>query len=526
MTVDAPFLPEWLRAHAERRPEAPAVATPTLRVGYGELWERVQALAGALREAGVAPGERVLAALPNSPAAVAAGLAVLALGGTAVEVNREWSPGVLADIVARTGVRHAFVGVRDLRAWRSHPTLGALQLWVVSPGPLPPAPAGAPPATLVLEDGRLDPALGAPPPAPRPALDPEAPALILFTSGSTGRPRGVIQLHRNVDANSRSIVEYLRLSAEDRALLVLPLYYCYGRSVLQTHLRVGGSVFLDGRFAFPRTVMEALAAEGCTGFAGVPLTFEILRRQVDLGTIPRPRLRYVTQAGGAMAPGTIDWVREAFRPAELFVMYGQTEATARLSYLPPEQARAKHGSIGIPIPGVELRVVDETGSELPRGEVGQLVARGANVTPGYLDEPEETAAILHDGWLWTGDLAAQDADGYFFHRGRSKEILKVGGQRVSPVEIEQVVAQHPEVAEAAVVGAPDPLKGEVPVAWVVPRPGCRPAPEALVLFCRERMPAYQVPAAFTLVESLPRNEAGKLLRAEIARQVGAGGERG
>jgi acyl-CoA synthetase (AMP-forming)/AMP-acid ligase II len=516
---ESPYLPDWLRAHAERRPEAPAVATPALRVSYGELWQRVQAMAGALREAGVGPGARVMLAVPNSPAAVAAGLAVLAAGATTVEVNREWNPAVLADIVQRSKVGHAFVGVRDLKAWRAHPVLAALRPWVVSPGPPPAAPPGAAPATWVLEDGRLDPALGAPPPLEVPALHPEAPALVLFTSGSTGRPRGVVQLHRNVDANTRAIVQYLGLSAEDRALLILPLYYCYGRSVLQTHLHVGGSVFLDGRFAFPRVVMEALASEGCTGFAGVPLTFEILRRQVDLSTIARPRLRYLTQAGGAMAPETIDWVREAFRPAELFVMYGQTEATARLSQLPPAQARAKRGSIGIAIPGVELRVVDDAGRELPRGEVGQLVARGDNVTPGYLDEPEDTAAILHDGWLWTGDLAIQDADGFFFHRGRSKEILKVGGQRVSPVEIEQVVAQHPEVAEAAVVGAPDALKGEVPVAWVVARPGCRPAPEVLAAFCRERMPPYQVPASFTLIEALPRNEAGKLLRTELARKV-------
>jgi long-chain acyl-CoA synthetase len=167
-------------------------------------------------------------------------------------------------------------------------------------------------------------------------------------------------------------------------------------------------------------------------------------------------------------------------------------------------------------------VVDEQGRELPRGQTGQLVARGANVTPGYLDEPEETAAILHDGWLWTGDLAVQDQDGYFFHRGRSKEILKVGGQRVSPVQIEQVIAEHPQIAEAAVVGAPDPLKGEVPFAYVVLRTGATLDPGALEAFCHARMPSYQVPVRFMAVESLPRNEAGKLLRAELTRLTGGG----
>jgi acyl-CoA synthetase (AMP-forming)/AMP-acid ligase II len=249
----------------------------------------------------------------------------------------------------------------------------------------------------------------------------------------------------------------------------------------------------------------------------------MIRRQVDVSSMAFPRLRYLTQAGGAMASETIDWVRSAFRPAQLFVMYGQTEATARLSYLPPERAEEKRGSIGIPIPGVELRVVDDEGRELPPDEVGHLVARGANVTQGYLDEPEETAAILHDGWLWTGDLACRDADGFLFHRGRSKEILKIGGHRVSPVEIEQVIARHPDVAEAAVVGAKHDRMGEVAAAFVVARAGSAlPSEAELRRHCREQLPPYQVPVAFTWVQALPRNEAGKLLRAKLAARHAAG----
>jgi acyl-CoA synthetase (AMP-forming)/AMP-acid ligase II len=217
-----------------------------------------------------------------------------------------------------------------------------------------------------------------------------------------------------------------------------------------------------------------------------------------------------------MAPDTIAWARTVFSPAELYVMYGQTEATARLSYLPPDRAADKAGSIGIAIPGVELRVVDEHGLELPAGEIGELVARGQNVTPGYLDEPAETAVILRDGWLWTGDLAYRDADGFFFHRGRAREILKIGGHRVSPVEIEQVIARHPEVAEVAVFGVTDPLLGEVPMAVIVCRPGKAPGEAELRRFCLERLRAYQVPVTFIPVETLPRNESGKLLRAGLA----------
>ncbi len=515
-----PFPHEWAFRHAERAPDSPAVSTPTIQLTYGDLAERTRGLAADLARSGVTPGDRVLVALPNRPAAVIAGLAVNVLGGTTVEVNREWEPGVLGEIVAQSGVRRAFVSVRDLRKWAAAFAGRRMdELWVVAAD----ANAGnalddveATGRRLLLEDGRSVETLDPGPLRPPARLQPDWPAVVLYTSGSTGRPHGVVQTFRNIDANTRSIVDYLALSADDRALLTLPLFYCYGRSVLQTHLFVGGSVFLDDRLAFPRIVMEALATEGCTGFAGVPLTYEIIRRSVDVSAFSFPRLRYLTQAGGAMAAETIAWARQAFAPARLFVMYGQTEATARLAYLPPERALDKQGSIGIPIPGVELRVMGAGGHQLPDGEVGELVARGENITPGYLGEPEETAAILHDDWLWTGDLAYRDADGFFFHRGRTKEILKIGGHRISPIEIEQVVERHPDVDEAAVIGVPHDLLAEVPIAFVVIRSGATPSEAELRRFCQERLPAYAIPVEFDVVSALPRNGTGKLMRSELS----------
>jgi len=517
------FAPDWLVQHAERTPDSPAVAGPTARLSYGQLHDRVRELAADLATHGIEPGSRVLIALPNMPANVVAGLAVNWLGATSVEVNRGWSPEVLGEIVTRSHVRHLIVSAQDGRRWSAILAGRSTDhIWEVHRGNVPGRSAAAVagvPATPLLEDGRLGADPGATTPARPSSVDPDSPAVILFTSGSTGRPHGVIQTFRNTDANSRSIVEYLGLSALDRAMLTLPLHYCYGRSVLQTHLLVGGSVFLDHRMAFPRTVLETMAAEACTNLAGVPLTFEMIRRQVDLATLRFPHLRFLTQAGDAMTPEMITWVRMAFRPALLYVMYGQTEATARLTYLPPAMAEEKAGSIGIAIPGVEVRVVDERGRALPPGEIGELVARGRNVTPGYLDEPEETARIIRDGWLWTGDLAERDADGYLFHRGRAKEILKIRGHRVSPIEIERVVALHPDIAEAAVVGAKDGM-GNVPLAVIVPRSGGAPTEAGLRRFCIERLPAYQVPVRFEIVERLPRTESGKLLRSELADRYG------
>lgn len=518
-----PFLADWLWFHAERRPGAPCVAAGEVRLTYGDLASRVHALAADLSRRGVGPRTRVLMALSNTPAAIIGGLAINLLGATSVEVSRSWSAEVLGDVVARAGTRHLIVAARDAATWQRALVDRAVEhTWVVYREPPRAGTAGGQgtvPATAMLEDGTIDAPAGSLP-AARP--EPDWPALILYTSGSTGRPQGVIQTFANVDANTRSIVEYLGLTPDDRALLTLPLAYCYGRSVLQTHLLAGGSLVLDDRMAFPRRVMETAAAEGCTGFAGVPLTFEILRRSVDLASIPMTRLRYVTQAGGAMAPDTIAWARSSFAPAVVFVMYGQTEATARLSYLPPERAEDKAGSIGIPIPGVELKVVDASGAELPVGEVGEIVARGANVTPGYLDDPEETSAILHDGWLWTGDLGEMDAEGYLFHRGRARDILKIGGHRVSPAQIEQVIAGHPAVEEVAVVGVADALLGEVPAAVVVLRRDASVDAAELVALCRANLPAPLVPAVVTFARSLPRNEAGKLQRAVLAAALAKG----
>jgi acyl-CoA synthetase (AMP-forming)/AMP-acid ligase II len=519
--VKSSFPPDWVAAHALATPDSPAVDSPDCRLTYGALHARVQGLAAALAARGATSADRVVIALQQSPAAAVASLAVQTLGACAVEIDRTASPDTLRFVLSQTGARFAVVAPQDARRWASLGVPSLAWIWVVGgrPGDTHGFPAVG--ATALARDGALagEAADGPPPPRDVPET---APALIVYTSGSTGRPRGVIQTYRNLGANTRSIVEYLGLGPSDRAMAILPFHYCYGKSVLQTHLYVGGSVFVDPRFVYPRVVMEAIGTEGCTGFAGVPLTFELLRREIDVKSISMPRLRYLTQAGGPMRPDTVRWVRETFAPARLFVMYGQTEATARLAFVPPERGEEKLGSIGVAIPGVELAVVDEEGREVARDETGHLVARGDNVTPGYLDDPEETAAILRAGWLWTGDLARRDADGFFFLVGRAREIIKIGGNRVSPMEIEHVIAGHPAVAEAVVVGAPDPLQGEVAVAFVVPKAGAVIVEDDVRRFCRESLAAYKVPARIVTIDGLPKNAAGKPLRAELAAKARVG----
>jgi long-chain acyl-CoA synthetase len=523
MAATSPFAFDWVSEHAHARPDAAAVLTPGETLSYRQLDERVRTLAAHLVERGVGPGAPVVIALPNLPATVVASLAVHSIGAIAVEVNRESGSAALLAILEETEARHAIVWGRDVPAWSELTARHRLvHLDVVAP---------ASPAQLLALLGGVShawiseggvPAIGGGT-FTAPVRDRDATASIVYTSGSTGRPRGVIQTHRNLEANTRSIVEYLGLGADDRALSILPLFYCFGKSILQTHLCAGGSVYFDHRFSFPRVVLEALGQQRCTGFYGVPLTFELIKRQADPRGLALSSLRYVAQAGGAMHPETVRWVRAAFAPAQLYVMYGQTEATARLSYLPPDRAADKEGSIGRGIPGVSLKIANEAGVELPAGEVGEIWARGDNITPGYFRDPRATAQILCDGWLRTGDLGRRDAEGFIFLTGRAKQILKIGGHRVSALEIEQVLAGHPDVLETAVVGVGDPLGGEAAAAFVVLRAGASLTEPALRAYCRAVMPPWKVPKGVTFVQELPRTGAGKVatgvLREMIAEPV-------
>jgi len=287
-------------------------------------------------------------------------------------------------------------------------------------------------------------------------------AEIIFTSGSTGDPKGVMLSHRNLIANTDSILKYLKLNAEDTIEIVLPFYYCYGLSLLHTHLRVGGSLVLNNTFIFLGSVLDDLTKYKCTGFSGVPSHFQLLlRNSTSFKTMDLPHLRYVTQAGGKLHDVFIEEFREAFPEVVFFVMYGQTEATARLSYLSPELLSEKLGSMGKGIPDVELEIFNEQGQPAGVGEVGEIVARGDNIMLGYLNDEELTAKTLKDGWLHTGDLARKDEDGFFFITARVKEIIKVGGNRVSPKEVESVILTLPEVVDCTITGEFDDMLGEL-----------------------------------------------------------------
>ena len=350
---------------------------------------------------------------------------------------------------------------------------------------------------------------------PEEEFDRERCAEIIFTSGSTGKPKGVMISHKNLIANTSSIVEYLQLTTDDRMMVVLPFYYCYGLSLLHTHLRVGGSIVFNNSFIFLGGVLKSLLDYKCTGFAGVPSHFQILLRKSDsFKKTTFPDLKYVTQAGGKLAPIFIDEFREAHPDVRFIVMYGQTEATARLSWLPPEIYERRKGSMGKGIPGVELRVVNDKAELIKPGETGEVIARGDNVMMGYFADEEGTKNAIRNGWLYTGDLGTVDEDGYIYLTARSKEIIKVRGKRISPKEIEAVILALPEVIDCTIEGIEDEIEGEMLKATVTIRKESMGAltKEKLIQHCSQHLALFKVPQVYEFKDNLTISATGKKIK--------------
>jgi acyl-CoA synthetase (AMP-forming)/AMP-acid ligase II len=340
-------------------------------------------------------------------------------------------------------------------------------------------------------------------------------AEIIFTSGSTGNPKGVMISHGNIIANTNSIISYLSLTSKDIMCVVLPFFYCYGLSLLHTHLRVGGSIVLNNSFIFLGAVLNDLKDYKCTGFAGVPSHFQILlKKSKTFKTTPFPDLRYVTQAGGKLHTVFINELVKAFPKKEFYVMYGQTEATARLSYLDPKMIHKKISSIGKPIPDVTFKIVNEYGEKLGVNEEGELLAKGKNIMLGYYKEESETKNAIKNDWLHTGDVAIVDEDGYYYLMARKKEILKVAGKRVSPKEIEEVILSVEEVMDCTITGYDDDLFGEAIQATIVANGAFveEQLKEKILHTCSKKLALYKIPQKVIFEKTMKMSPSGKKIK--------------
>ncbi len=477
-----------------------AIQQGARRIDYRTLRDAARRLAVYLRARGVQPGDRVGLGLPNGIEAAIAWYGIWRAGAVVVPMNVQ-----ARERDFTTWLRHA--GVRLLLHAHDHVDAAQAAAMLGVPA-LVPGPACDP--------SGMPAGAGNHAAAELPMPDVSALAAILYTSGTTGAPKGVALSHRNLAANTASILDYLRLGPDDSTVSVLPFYYTYGASVLHTHLAVGARVVLEDNVVFPHLVAEALQRERATGFSGVPSTFALLLERGCLEHRDLSSLRYLTQAGGAMAPALTRRVRDAFPGARLFVMYGQTEASARLTCLAPEQLDARPGSVGKPIAGVQIRVRREDGEDAAPGEQGEVWARGDNVMTGYWNAPEATAATVVDGWLRTGDLGHMDADGFLWLSGRRADMIKTGAHRVHPQDVEEVIAELPGVRDVAVSGIDDPVLGQVVAAFLVGGVGA-PDEMAVKAHCRRRLAGYKIPRQVAYVAELPKTASGKVRRAALTQ---------
>lgn len=497
-----------LLAHtAAELPGHPAVFHPADPWSYARLLDHARRYAATFLALGLAPGECVALLIENCPDYIAAYFGIFLCGGVAVPCDIKSQADTLAGILDECEARILVVSMPQGRLALKVISERSLPARVVGPG-LPDALV-AQVAGIRVEDFS--------PQAIDVAVDPGSAAVINYTSGSSGKPKGVVMSHRAILGNTRSIVATLGLTRADRMMQILPFFYCYGASLLHTHFMVGGSLVLDNRFMYPAAVLNNLRDSECTGFAGVPSTFHTLAKVCPLKKSEQRSLRVVTQAGGRLEPALVDTLRGAVSPALFFVMYGQTEASARLTCLHPDDWPERRGSVGRPIPGVELRVVDETGADLPAECSGEIWARGPNLMSGYWRQPEESAAVLRDGWLRTGDIGRLDSDGFLYIEGRKKDIIKTSGYRVSPAEVEAVLNRHEAVEQSVVLGLPDAAAGEKIAAVVTAgNPGLVTERE-LINHCGRWLPPHKVPRRIVVVAELPKSASGKVQRESLLK---------
>lgn len=493
-----------------RFPDRDAIVFGDKRTSYQELWGRICSISQYLNVHGIKPGERVAILVENSPEYVAVYYAALACGCVAVGLNtavktkdiQNWlehcdakwlfantQHGEISNVLALSGKHLSVIGVgkkdedeRYAGFWSDLMAVDAVE-----------------PDLSVLSDTNKA-------------------AAIIYTSGTTGNPKGVTLSHNNLNCNIRSILDYLHITESDSILNVLPFYYSYGNSVLHTHLAVGAKLVLENSMLYPRRILEQMVSEKITGFSGVPSTFSLLLSRTKLKEYDLSSLRYMTQAGGPMAPVTINKILTEIPHIDFIVMYGQTEASARLSYLPAEKLQEKIGSIGIAIPGVTLEIRDDKGKKTSDGESGEIYATGENIMLGYWDAPELTQGVVIDGWLKTGDLAHYDEDGYIYIDGRSSEMIKVGANRISPKEIEEVIVALDEVEEVAAIGVPDEILGQIIKVFIVTSPGYALEERTVLAYCKKNLATYKMPKCIEFVTGLPKTASGKVKRYLLQEQ--------
>lgn len=470
---------------------------------YGTLRDQAAHLRGGLASLGVHAGDRVVLLCGNGRYFVLAYLATLGLGATVVPLNPASPAPELEREIAKVGARVVVVEPAAANAWRS-----------IRPGALPTVTSvvateqGSVEGAVLLDD------LLAVDPVDLVEVEPDHLAALMFTSGTAGAPRAAMLSHANLLANlDQGLSANVQIDADDVVYGVLPLFHIFGLNVvLGLSLLRGATLVLVQRFD-PSTALDTFRDRGVTVVPGAPPLWLAFSHFDDAPADSFAGVRLALTGAARMPEEAMRRLKERF-DLDLFEGYGLTEASPVVTSSAGTAVR--YGSVGKVLAGMEVRLVDESGDDAVAGDSGEIWVKGPNVFLGYLDDPEQTAKVLTaDGWLRTGDIATVDGDGYLYLVDRAKDLIIVSGFNVYPAEVEEVLGEHPGVAEVGVVGVPHPHHGEAVKAFVVPRPGAHLDEDQLIDWCGDHLARYKCPSKILFVDELPRNVSGKLLRRSL-----------
>ncbi len=510
--------------HAYTAPDATAIRYEGATITWSQLDDRVHRLAAVLADHGVGSGDRVAVLMTNRPEFVESLLAANALGAIAVPVNFRLVAEEVAYVLQHSGSRLVVTdGLLAPLAAAAVASAGLPVVTVVCGPDAEPRSAASPhvlsyEASLAERSERV----------PEPDIDERDVALIMYTSGTTGRPKGAMLTHLNLLMQTITTLRVITAYGGDSVNLInVPLFHIGGIGNLITSLMLGTPTVIMPTAAFDaEATLEVVESEGVTALFLVPAQWQVLcahpgatRRSQSLRTI----------SWGA-APATVtllEAMAETFPHADIVSVFGQTEMSPVTTALPSADAIRKIGSVGKPIPTIATRIVDEFMNDVAPGEVGEIVYRGPSLMAGYWNDPEATAEAFWGGWFHSGDLVRQDEEGFVYVVDRRKDMIISGGENIYSAEVENAIAAHPDIADVVVVGAKHERWGETPVAIVVAAdPAAPPTMPELAEWLRDRLASYKKPTAIVVVDELPRNASGKVLKHELRAKYGSAAGRG
>jgi long-chain acyl-CoA synthetase len=491
------FAAEVLDRAAERQPHKLAIIAKEGELSFASLNQKVHALAANLQQAGIRRGDRVAVLLPNCAAIPLSYYATQKIGVVTVILDARLKgkelQGVLKDADVKLLITHQQLRSEVEEAFKA---LGRMPLWVVD-GEGDESfekRLSVPGATAVL-----------------PRLNADDDALILYTSGTTGEPKGVVLSYRNLAQYPRVMGQMRITDASTRRGCILPMSHIVGPIVCNDLADKAFTLVIFDQIN-PVTLLEGIQKHRVTVFESVPIVFQLLLGVRELANYDTSSVKIAAMMGTTIPLPLLRAFQTAQPHIKVIQGYGLTETSPMITLVEPEKAQAKIGSIGQAVVGVEVKIVDEAGSEVPTGEPGEIITRGPHLMQGYFRKPAETAARIRDGWLYTGDVGKMEADGYYYHLGRRDDMIITGGLNVYPAEVENLIYTYPGVQETIVFAIPDPKRGHIIGAAVVPRPAANIVERELVSFLRGNLANFKVPQKIVIRESLPRTSSGKLIR--------------